>query len=314
MLLSLPERRQVETPQERYHKPTTLQQQARETEVPRLQHHDHPTAGHMGVTKTYDSFAKIYLWPGISSYVQTYMQSCPRDRQAKHVSAKPQGLLQSLRIHNRRWATASLDFIMGLPKTARGNNPILTIVDSLSKMAHVGPPQTAVTAEGVVEPFADRLVRFHGLPENSISDRDTRRVADLWGKLCKQFQINRAQINRALPSACHPRQTSAARAPAPTTLEHVLRSCIQSDEAAWEDFSPAVELAYNCSTHKSTRRSPFEVTIGENPLRASDLGIVDAYEPTLTPPMTKLFQRLVEHAAADIIHAQAQQQFYANQH
>ncbi|KAL8439280.1 hypothetical protein Efla_003582 [Eimeria flavescens] len=173
---------------------------------------------------------------------------------------------------------------MGLPKTARGNNPILTIVDSLSKMAHVGPPQTTVTAEGVVEPLADRLVRYHGLPEKSISDRDPRRVADLWGKL------------------------------SPTTLEHVLRSYIQSDEAAWEDFSPAVELAYNCSTHKSTRRSPFEVTIGENPLRASDLGIVDAYEPTLTPPMTKLFQRLVEHAAADIIHAQAQQQFYANQH
>ncbi|KAL8439790.1 hypothetical protein Efla_006704 [Eimeria flavescens] len=34
--------------------------------------------------------------------------------------------------------------------------------------------------------------------------------------------------------------------------------------------------------------------IDENPSGASDLIIVDAYDPTLTPSMTKLFQRLVD--------------------
>ncbi|KAL8424412.1 hypothetical protein Efla_001014 [Eimeria flavescens] len=54
--------------------------------------------------------------------------------------------------------------------------------------------------------------------------------------------------------------------------------------------------------------------IGEKPLRASDLHVVDAYEPTLTPPMTKLFPRLVDRPAANTIHTQTQQQFYAKQH
>ncbi|KAL8431114.1 hypothetical protein Efla_004635 [Eimeria flavescens] len=54
--------------------------------------------------------------------------------------------------------------------------------------------------------------------------------------------------------------------------------------------------------------------IGEHPFRESDLDIVGAYEPTLTPPMAKLFQRVFDRAAANIIHAQAQQQFSVNQH
>ncbi|KAL8439260.1 hypothetical protein Efla_005737 [Eimeria flavescens] len=53
---------------------------------------------------------------------------------------------------------------------------------------------------------------------------------------------------------------------------------------------------------------------GKNPLRASDLDIVDAYEPTLTTPMAKLFQGLVDRAAASIIYPQVQEQIYANQH
>ncbi|KAL8424256.1 hypothetical protein Efla_002874 [Eimeria flavescens] len=236
MLLSLTESRQVETPQERYHKPTTLQQQAGET--------------------------------------KTYVQSCPRFRQAKHVPAKLQGSLHSFRIHNRRWATASSNFIMGLPKTARGKDAILTIVHSLSKMADIVPTQTTVTAEGLFELLADFLIPYHGLPEKFIQCRHPGFVADLWGMLCKQFQIN-----RALSSAWYP-QTDWQCYLVHRTLEQVLRTYIQSDEAAWEDLLPVVELAYSCTTHTSTGLSPFEGMIGGIPLRASDLDIVDAYEPT----------------------------------
>ncbi|KAL8440054.1 hypothetical protein Efla_004038 [Eimeria flavescens] len=41
-------------------------------------YHDHPTAGHMGVTKTYDSLAIIYYWPGIMSVFSK--NTCPGPR------------------------------------------------------------------------------------------------------------------------------------------------------------------------------------------------------------------------------------------
>ncbi|KAL8441365.1 hypothetical protein Emag_007238 [Eimeria magna] len=60
--------------------------------------------------------------------------------------------------------------------------------------------------------------------------------------------------------------------------------------------------------------SPFEVMIGENPLRASDLDFVDNFDAAISPPMTKLFQQLVDRAAANILRAQAQQEHYADAH
>ena len=270
--------------------------------------HDHPTAGHMGVHKTYDMLARLYYWPGIRNYTRAYVESCPRCRQAKSISAKPAGLLQSLQIPTRRWANVSLDFITGLPKTKKENDAILTLVDTISKMAHFIPTKTTINAEGVVSLLADRLVRYHGLPNVLISDRDPRFTAEVWDLLCKRFDIK-----RALSSSWHP-ETDGQTERVHRTIEQVLRAYIQSDESAWEDLLPAAELAYNCTVHNSTGLTPFEVMIGENPLRAADLDIVEELSPIISPPMTKLFQQLVDRAAAHIIEAQAEQQFYANKH
>lgn len=199
-----------------------------------------------------------------------------------------------------------MDFITGLPQTALMHDAILTLVDTVSKMAHFVPTTTKVTAEGVVALLADRLVRYHGLPSVLISDRDPRFVADLWRAFCRRFQIK-----RALSSAWHP-QTDGQTERVHRTIEQVLRTYIQTDETAWEELLPAAELAYNCTVHNSTGLTPFEVMIGENPLRAADLDVVEDLEPTISPPMTKLFQQLVDRAAAHILQAQAHQKHYAD--
>ncbi|CDJ49131.1 hypothetical protein EBH_0082110 [Eimeria brunetti] len=122
------------------------------------QAHDHPTAGHMGVRKTYDALSRLFYWPQMRSYVNTYVESCPRCRAAKTISAKPAGLLQSLQIPNRRWAQVSLDFITALPLTDKGHDAILTLVDTISKMAHFVPTKTTATAADTLELLADRVM------------------------------------------------------------------------------------------------------------------------------------------------------------
>ena len=49
-------------------------------------------------------------------------------------------------------------------------------------------------------------------------------------------------------------------------------------------------------------------------MRAADLDVVDDLSPIISPPMTKLFQQLVDRAATHILEAQALQQHYANKH
>jgi hypothetical protein len=49
---------------------------------------------------------------------------------------KPGGLLQPLSIHDWKWDDISMDFIVGLPLTARKFDSIWEIVDRLTKFAH----------------------------------------------------------------------------------------------------------------------------------------------------------------------------------
>lgn len=226
---------------------------------------------------------------------------------AKGATQKAAGLLQSIEVPSRRWAQVSVDFITGLPETEKGHDAILTIVDSVSKMAHFVPTKTTATAADTVELLADRLVRYHGLPQKIISDRDVRFTSELWELFCKRFKIQ-----RGMSSAWHP-QTDGQTERVHRTLEQILRCYIQSDERQWENLLPAAELAYNCTVHNTTGMTPFEVMIGENPLRAADLELQDL-PPTTTPPMTRVFRQMVDKVAKHIAAAQRRQKQYADQH
>ncbi|CDI82217.1 OSJNBa0042D13.18 protein, related [Eimeria praecox] len=83
---------------------------------------------------------------------------------------------------------------------------------------------------------------------------------------------------------------------------------------AYVESCTQCQLGYNTTSHVSTELSPFEVTIGENPLTAADLDVVGALSPTLTPPMTKLFYQLCDRPQSHILKAKCQQKQYADTH
>lgn len=165
-----------------------------------------------------------------------------------------------------------------------------------------------VSAGETVELLADRLIRYHGFPDVLISDRDPRFQSLVWEQLCHRFRIK-----RAMSSAYHP-QSHGQTERVNRTLEQMLRTYIQSDEREWERLLPALELAYNTTSHSSTELSPFEVMIGQNPITAADLDVVGNLSPTLTPLMTKLFQQLCDCAGGHILRAKWQQKLHADAH
>ena len=266
--------------------------------------HDHVTAGHRGEKKTFQALNRYYYWPGMRSYTTAYVASCVECRRSKSLSQKPAGFLQPLLIPLRRWSRVNLDFITDLPRTVNGHDSILVLVDFLSKMAHFIPTRKSATAQETVELLADRLIRYHGLPDALISDRDPRFQSEVWQQLCNRFNIK-----RALSSSHHP-QSDGQSERLNRTLEQMLRTYIQSDEREWETLLPALELAYNTTSHSSTNLSPFEIMIGQNPVTAAYIDILGKLKPTLTPPMTKLFRSLCDRAQAHLLRAQWSQKFY----
>ncbi|CDJ62042.1 Similar to Transposon MAGGYgagandpolgenehomologues, related [Eimeria necatrix] len=239
------------------------------------------------------------------AYTTAYVESCTHCRASKSINQKPAGLLQQLLIPSRRWAHVSLNFITDFPLTTTGHNSFLVMVDSLSKMAHIVLAKKSFTAADTVELLADRLIRYHGFSEKLISDRDPPFQADLWQQLCHRFN------KRAMSSSYHP-QSDGQTERVNRTLEQKLRTYFQPDEREWERLLPALELAYNTTSHSSTELSSFEVMIGENPLTAANFDIVGALALTLTPPMTRLFRQLCDRVQSHILKAKGQQKYCAD--
>jgi hypothetical protein len=64
-----------------------------------------------------------------------------------------------------------MDFIVGLPLTARRHDSIFVVVDTLTKSDHFIPVRTTYQAPDIARVFNSEIVRLHGVPKKIISDR-----------------------------------------------------------------------------------------------------------------------------------------------
>lgn len=79
----------------------------------------------------------------------------------------------AITIPNKPWDSVSMEFVLGLLRTQRGNNSIL-VVDIFTKMAHFIPCFKTSDATHVANFFFDEIVRLHGFLKCIISNKDTR--------------------------------------------------------------------------------------------------------------------------------------------
>jgi hypothetical protein len=94
--------------------------------------HSGSLAGHFGKNKTLAQLSAYYFWPGMQDDVKKFVERC---RICQHAKGRSQNtrLYQPLPIPNRPWDSISMDFVLGLPKTQKGNDSIFVVVDRFSK-------------------------------------------------------------------------------------------------------------------------------------------------------------------------------------
>ncbi|KAL6191111.1 hypothetical protein ACLB2K_037503 [Fragaria x ananassa] len=74
-------------------------------------------------------------------------------------------------------------FVFSLPRTRKGHDGIWVIVDRLTKSAHFLPVGKKYTLDKLMELYVKEIMRFYGVPESIVSDRDARFSSKFWGAL-----------------------------------------------------------------------------------------------------------------------------------
>ncbi|NEL06808.1 transposase family protein, partial [Escherichia coli] len=142
------------------------------------------------------------------------------------------------------------DFIVGLPKSSRGNDSIWVIVDRLTKVSHFIPVKTTYRADQLAQLYVNRIVHLHGVPKIIISDRGTQFTSQFWVSF--QHPLG-TQLRFSI--AYHP-QTDGQTERVNQILEDMLRACVIDFGAGWEDSLPYAEFSYNNSYQGSIKMSP----------------------------------------------------------
>ena len=76
-----------------------------------------------------------------------------------------------------------MDFITDLPKNRNGHSSILVVVDRFTKMVKLIPLSKNTMAPVIAQIFFEHVVRYHGIPQSIVSDRDPRFTAHFWREL-----------------------------------------------------------------------------------------------------------------------------------
>ncbi|MCO5568899.1 hypothetical protein L7F22_022601 [Adiantum nelumboides] len=92
-----------------------------------------------------------------------------------------------------------MDFIVGLPTTARGHDLVWVVVDRLTKLCRFIPTKSTVKTFELARLFVQQLYRLYGLPSNIVSDRDQKFNSHFWRSVFKRLGT---QLN--LSTADHP--------------------------------------------------------------------------------------------------------------
>ena len=134
-----------------------------------------------------------------------------------------------------------MDFVVGLPHTAKGYDSIWVIVDRLTKSAHFLPVDTRYSAKL----YFDRVVTLPRVPLTIVSDRGSVFVSCFWE------QLQKCLGTCLLRSSTYHPQTYGQTERVNQVLEDVLRACVISFPEKWDECLTLAEFSYNNSYQES---------------------------------------------------------------
>ena len=266
-------------------------------------------SGHFGEKRTLELLKGHFHWKGMQKDVHRVLEKCGTCKRAKS-RKEAWGEYMPLPLPTQPWTDISMDFVLGLPRTQKGRDSIMVVVDRFSKMSYFIPCHKVDDALFIANLFVQEVVRLHGIPHSIVSDRDTKFLSFFWRTLWK-----RLGTKLMYSTSCHP-QTDGQTEVVNRTLGALLRATVGKNLTDWDLCLPIVEFAYNRTVHSSTGKSPFEVVYGYNPTLPMELVAKPAAkdESLSGVERSRELQKLHQQTSEYLQKSQERQRLQGNKH
>jgi len=254
--------------------------------------HDSKVAGHFGREQMLELLSRNFFWTNMERDVRKYCSECDNCQRTKAPRHAKHGLLHPLELACKPWTHISTDFVTDLP-VSEGATMILVVGDRFTKMAHFIPIKKK-DSPTVAKAYLENVWKYHGCPEDVVSDRDST----FTGSFCTDL-YSYLGIKRSMSTADHP-QTEGQTERINQVIEAYLRSYCNYEQNDWASMLAMAEYAYNNSKHSSTKISPFYANYGFEPRTSWPTEIQfrnpasEVYGHYMTSIHTKLRERLSE--------------------
>uniref|UniRef100_A0A9J7ZV28 Gypsy retrotransposon integrase-like protein 1 n=1 Tax=Cyprinus carpio carpio TaxID=630221 RepID=A0A9J7ZV28_CYPCA len=218
--------------------------------------HSHPMAGHLAAANTAQRIRDRFHWPGLDAEVKRFCQACPTC-QATSPRTPPPSPLIPLPIIEVPFERIGMDIVGPLPKSARGHEHILVIVDYATRYPEAVPLRKATAKSIAQELFL--LASRVGLPSEILTDQGTPFMSRLMADLCRLLRVKQLRT-----TVYHP-QTDGLVERFNQTLKQMLRHVAAEDKRDWDLMIPYVLFGVREVPQASTGFTPFELLFGRQP-------------------------------------------------
>lgn len=218
--------------------------------------HDVPTAGHLGVTKTYDRIRNRFFWPKMFKHVLRYVTSCSTCQLKKDSNLKKAGLMQLIPVASKPFETVSID-LMGefSPISSSRNRYIIVVTDQLTRFAISEAVQVS-DSKTVIRFLRMKVFMVHGIPRTLVSDRGTNLTSEEFESF-----LNLYGVKHNLTTAYRP-QADGQTERFNKVLGNMIRTMVDDRGRNWDAALPELVYAYNTSLNETTGFSPFYLIYG----------------------------------------------------
>ena len=153
---------------------------------------------HPGIRATQKLITSRFVWPGITSDVRRWTQSCIQCQRAKvhRHSVTP---LSSFPTPDVRFDVVHIDIVGPLPHS-QGYTYLLTCVDRFTRWPEA-IPLTSITAEAVARAFISGWISRFGVPSSIVTDRGRQFESQLWSNLMALLGITRSRTTSYHPQS-----------------------------------------------------------------------------------------------------------------